>query len=381
MKKKMLLNILLVFFISTSHYVVGMKKISSFFTRKSSESNLYKTDTKARTRDTRSQGEIRTRGNQERQDRSKDINQALGEALPWYSSSRAVRGRENSRKISNRKDLEISSPSELKKTTDETLARMSPEDAQKIRTAKALQGATWEKKELPEEIKQAIKKKEERDIRITKLQDEPSVPQKTIEQREARVQELGTKIGEERKRQQDMDAPEKAKSKAVVAGYEKEIHSTQKGIRGNREKERVSKLSIKDHESEVQELKQKATAAQERYKLAKKSGNEEETDIAKKDFQKAQIKARVAQTKLDERLETLEAEPSGKTKAPRRVGFVEAIQTSDTQTKKEPLPPDVRPTKGILKKPTEDVDAPKERKSGDTLGKPITQETFTQIIE
>ncbi|MCA9508809.1 MAG: hypothetical protein KC505_10355, partial [Myxococcales bacterium] len=142
--------------ILTFQYAIRGIGITSFFTGKSSKPDSRSTEPKSRAQETRSREDTSPRGQREREDHRKDVGRALGEALPWYSSGRSSQSSRSARDEANRKEIEISAPTGFRKTTDEALSKMNPEDAQKIRSAKALESARWEKKEASPETQKAI---------------------------------------------------------------------------------------------------------------------------------------------------------------------------------------------------------------------------------
>ncbi|MBS1987638.1 hypothetical protein JST56_01450 [Candidatus Dependentiae bacterium] len=361
----------------------GMKRITNFFSGSSKKEDSRPSREDSSTRPTPSRGsDSRSSSRQTPQ----ELNRTLGELFPGESSRSSSRSGSRESKSSREatKEIEISSPTGFRKTTDDTLSRMKPEDAKMIRDAQAQQ---TQDVQLKNSIKQAqeamklntqaeLKDQEARRSRLDRAieskpqQSTTESKQRLISEKESRVQELGSKIQAERSK--DLSPEEKIESKKIIAQHEKEIMGINKSIREARENERIAKLTPDEHKAEIEQLRQKINERKKEYAMVEKSGDETNIKTAKKEIQRAEAKAKLAEIKLEERLAPQEAESLKKTTGPKKsVTFNEVIETSDNKPKKV-YDPEAVPVKGILKKPTESSDAspttkPVETKTQETL--------------
>lgn len=386
-----------------------MKRITSFFGGSSSK--------KEDTRPSRDNSTTRSKSSRDSDSRSsrqtpQELNRTLGELFPGESSRSSSRSsREDTTAGSRDKALQRLGTTEKEVAQSETKSRsfmqraqdlvrgkktesekdivissprnfrdMSTPEAEKIKLeaatiagdtkaiaalkgkqidpkiAAATEGAKWEKKEIPYEIQSRIDQKNKLDERLDsrKLQEPSESKTTSLEEKQSRVQELGSKIQAERSK--DLSPQEKAQSKETVAQYEKEIRGLSKGVREEKEKQRIATLPLDEHKAEVKQLRQQADEYKKSYTAAQATGDDMAIAAAKKDLQRSEVKAKLAEVRLEERQTPQEAEPIKKSTPKKSVTFNETIQTSDNQPTKV-YDPTAIPAKGILKKPTvqEDV--------------------------
>ncbi len=365
-----------------SNTVFCLKRIKDFF--KGSSSSNISAEKKA----------------EEKKQRRKDVEQGLEDALPWYSSSSAKKSKTDEQEKKSGKTAAVQAQQPASKpsrapTPEEIAAwekKHATEEGSVGPKARDLPSSDPTTKrfmttsgEIVEEHVAPFKAAEKPSERRTGLSKGVTIGQERMSETESkklRIQELGAKIQDERKQQADMSAEEKEQSKKIVNDYSKQISGLNKGIREVQETERLATLSVEQQKQEVAALKQKAQAAEAQYvdvkeelaKIEKKQnsveevGNkgsieveevqvtkkrqalEEELPSAKKDFQRSYAKAKLAEVRLQDRLEETTEEPVVKAKTAKKMSFG-GVEESTTSSPKKQYDPSAMPTRGILKKP------------------------------
>lgn len=374
--------VLFVFVLFGNNSVFGLKRIKDFF--KGNSSTNISADKKV----------------EEKKQRRRDAEQGLEDALPWYSSGSAKKSKpDEQEKMSSKAapaqvQQAVSKPSRA--PTAEEIAAWDKKHAtdegavgQKMRDLPSSDPTTKRfvttSGEIVEEHVAPFKAVEKPSDRRTGLSKGVTIGQERmseIEFKQLRIQELGAKIQDERKQQADMPAEEKVQSKKMVEGYAKQISGLHKGIKEVQETERLAALPIEQHKQEVAALKQKAQAAEVQYvdvkeEIAKtekkqsiaeehgKKGSieveevgltkkrqalQEELPSAKKDFQRSYAKAKLAEVRLQDRLEASTDEPVVKAKTTKKMSFG-GVEESTASLPKKQYDPSAMPARGILKKP------------------------------
>lgn len=204
-----------------------------------------------------------------------------GRSLLQRARETLSRGRGDSKR---ERDIEISGPSNFRVTTDESLARMKPEDAEKIRKAQASQNTQLNillskdnttpdiknkilKEESPDEIAIRLKRKEEQESKAKQVA-------KDLDSITKQLNETRSKINKEMEKDPDnRDTKLLAKLNLEKKKLGDKSESMEKTVKNIEAKARLDGLSTQELAIEVARLQEKSDQAQKKFELTQSEQN------------------------------------------------------------------------------------------------------------